>query len=220
MTRQTGGRLEPFLLVDGPGNATSTFLLAHGAGATMDSSFLARAAEGLASRGIRVVRFEFPYMARRRSEGRRGAPDREPVLRESWTGMVERFGGGPKVVVGGKSLGGRIASMIADEVGARGLVCFGYPFHPPGDKSRLRTKHLETLRTPALILQGERDAFGDRADVEGYALSSAIRIHWITGGDHSFKPPPKSGRTEAENVEEAIEAAAEFIGTLPGASPS
>jgi uncharacterized protein len=208
---------EPFLLVDGPETAKSTLLLAPGAGAPMDSSFLARAAAGLASRGIRVVRFEFPYMARRRAEGRRGgAPDREPVLRASWTAIVERFGGGPKVVVGGKSLGGRIASMIADEVGARGLVCFGYPFHPPGDKAKLRTKHLETLRTPALILQGERDAFGDRADVEGYTLSPAIRIRWITAGDHSFKPPAKSGRTESDNVEEAIEAAAEFVGSLPG----
>ena len=203
-------------LVDGPEGAKSTLLLAHGAGAGMDSSFLARAAAGLASRGIRVVRFEFPYMARRRAEGRRGAPDREPVLRDSWAGMVERFGGGPKVVIGGKSLGGRIASMIADEVAARGLVCFGYPFHPPGDKTRLRTKHLETLRAPALILQGERDAFGDRADLKGYALSSAIRIHWITAGDHSFKPPAKSGRTEAGNVEEAIDAAAGFVETLPG----
>ncbi len=184
----------------------------------MDSPFLARAAAGLASRGIRVVRFEFPYMARRRAEGRRGAPDREPVLRASWTGIVERFGGGPKVVVGGKSLGGRIASMIADEVGARGLVCFGYPFHPPGDPSRLRTKHLETLRTPALILQGERDTFGHRADVAGYDLSPAIRIHWIASGDHSFKPPARSGRTEAGNVEEAIEEAAEFIKSLSGPS--
>lgn len=207
---------EPFLLVDGPETAKSTLLLAHGAGAPMDSPFLARAAAGLASRGIRVVRFEFPYMARRRAEGRRGAPDREPALRACWTGMVERFGGGPNVVVGGKSLGGRIASMIADEVGARGLVCFGYPFHPPGAPSRLRTKHLETLRTPALILQGERDAFGHRADVAGYALSPAIRIHWIAAGDHSFKPPAKSGRTEAGNVEEAIGAAADFIENLPG----
>ena len=209
---------EPYLLVDGPEGAKSTMLLAHGAGAAMDSSFLARAAAGLAARGIRVVRFEFPYMARRRTEGRRGAPDREPVLRESWTGMVDRFGGGRQVVIGGKSLGGRIASMIADEVGARGLVCFGYPFHPPGDKSRLRTKHLETLRTPALILQGERDAFGDRADVENYTLSPAIRIRWIAAGDHSFKPPAISGSTEAGNVEEAIDAAGEFIEALPGPS--
>ncbi len=208
-------RAEPFVLLDGPDAASATVLLAPGAGAPMDSSFLARAAAGLASRGIRVVRFEFPYMARRRTEGRRGAPDREPVLRASWTAMAERFGGGPRVVVGGKSLGGRIASMIADEVGARGLVCFGYPFHPPGDKSRLRTKHLAALRTPALILQGERDVFGDRADVEGYALSPAIRIHWLAAGDHSFKPPARSGRTEAGNVEEAIAIAAEFIESLP-----
>jgi uncharacterized protein len=203
-------------LVDGPDGAIATLLLAPGAGAPMDSGFLQRAAAGLAARGIRVVRFEFPYMARRRTEGRRGAPDREPVLRARWTEVVERFGGGPNVFVGGKSLGGRIASMIADEVGARGLVCFGYPFHPPGNPTRLRTKHLETLRTPALILQGTRDAFGTPAEVEGYPLSSSIRVVWIEDGDHSLKPPARSPRTEAGNVEEAIGAAADFIGNLSG----
>ena len=197
--------------IDGPENAAGTFLFAHGAGAPMDSTFMKRVAEGIAARGVRVVRFEFPYMARRRTEGRRGAPDREPVLRESWTGMVERFGGGAKVAVGGKSMGGRIASMIADEVGARALICFGYPFHPPGQPSKLRTKHLETLRTPALILQGTRDAFGQPDEVGGYGLSPAIRIQWIEGGDHSFKPPASSGRTEAGNVDEAIAAAADFL---------
>src|SRR5207247_4798395 len=135
---------------------------------------------------------------------RRGAPDREPVLRARWTEVVERFGGGARVFVGGKSLGGRIASMIADEVGARGLVCFGYPFHPSGNPARLRTKHLETLRTPALILQGTRDVFGTPAEVEGYTLSSSIRVVWIEDGDHSLKPPARSARTEAGNVEEAI----------------
>ena len=108
-------------------------------------------------------------------------------------------------------MGGRIASMIADEVGARGLLCLGYPFHPPGDPGRLRTAHLADLRTPALFVQGTRDAFGAREDVAGYRLSPAIRIHWIEAGDHSFKPPARSGRTEKENVEEAIAAAAEFV---------
>ena len=190
--------------------------LAHGAGAPMDSGFMNRVAAGLAARGFRVARFEFPYMARRRTEGRRGAPDREPVLRERWKEVVASLGGGPRVVVGGKSMGGRIASMIADEVGARGLVCFGYPFHPPGDASRLRTAHLETLATRALILQGTRDAFGNREEVEGFRLSPSIRIHWIEGGDHSFKPPAKSGRTEKQNVEEAIAAAADFVEGLFG----
>ncbi len=199
------------VLVDGPEGASATFLFAHGAGAPMDSTFMNRVAGGLAARGIRVVRFEFPYMAKRRTEGRRGAPDREPVLRARWTELVERFGGGSRVAVGGKSLGGRIASMIADEVAARALVCFGYPFHPPGQPSRLRTKHLEALKTPALIFQGTRDAFGGPEEVSGYGLSPAIRVEWLEGGDHSFKPPAKSGRTEAENVEQAIATAAEFL---------
>ena len=203
------------LLFDGPSEAPLTVALAHGAGAPMDSPFMHRVAEGLAARGWRVARFEFPYMARRRREGRRGAPDREPVLRATWTEMVERLGGGARVVVGGKSMGGRIASMIADEVGARGLVCLGYPFHPPGQPAKLRTAHLAGLRTKALIVQGTRDAFGTPEEVAGYRLSPAIRIRWIDGGDHSFKPPAKSGRTEKQNVEEAIAAAADFVAALP-----
>jgi predicted alpha/beta-hydrolase family hydrolase len=202
-------------LVEGP-EGGAVVALAHGAGAAMDSGFMNLVSAGLAARGLRVVRFEFPYMARRRTEGRRGAPDREPVLRARWKEIVEALGGGPRVVVGGKSMGGRIASMIADEVGARGLVCLGYPFHPPGDPARLRTAHLAPLRTPALFLQGTRDAFGTREDVAGYRLSPSIRIHWIEGGDHSFKPPARSGRTERENVEEAIAAAAEFVAGLGG----
>jgi len=197
--------------IDGAADADATFLFAHGAGAPMDSGFMNRVAAGIGSRGVRVVRFEFPYMAKRRSEGRRGAPDREPVLRARWTQAVADFGGGPRVAVGGKSMGGRIASMIADEVGARALVCFGYPFHPPGQPGKLRTKHLEALRTPALILQGTRDAFGVPEEVAGYGLSPGISIHWIDQGDHSLKPPARSGRTEAGNVEEAIAEAAAFI---------
>ncbi|HWZ85966.1 MAG TPA: alpha/beta fold hydrolase [Thermoanaerobaculia bacterium] len=204
------------LLIEGPPDAARTIVLAHGAGGPMDSPFMNRVSAGLAARGVCVVRFEFPYMARRRTEGKRGAPDRPPVLLAAWKDVVARLGGGERVIVGGKSLGGRIASMIADEVGARALVCFGYPFHPPGDPARLRTAHLAALRTPALILQGTRDAFGTREDVAGYALSAAIRVHWLEGGDHSFKPPARSGRTEKENVEEAIAAAAQFIEGLPG----
>ena len=191
-------------------------VLAHGAGAPMDSPFLNRVSAGLAERGVRVVRFEFPYMARRREVAGRGAPDRPPVLMARWKDVVERFGGGPRVVVGGKSLGGRIASMIADEVGARGLVCLGYPFHPPGDASRLRTAHLETLRTKALIVQGTRDSFGGREEVESYRLSPSIRVAWLEDGDHSFKPRARSGRTEAGNLAEALALVAGFLDTLPG----
>jgi predicted alpha/beta-hydrolase family hydrolase len=188
-------------LIDGAEDAAHTFLFAHGAGGAMDTSFMNIVAGGLADRGIRVVRFEFPYMAARRTSGKRGAPDRQPVLLDTFRSVVEEHGGGGKVSVGGKSMGGRMASMIADEVGARALVVFGYPFHPPGKPQQLRTAHLEDLRTPALILQGTRDMFGTRDDVSTYTLSPAIRVEWMEGGDHSLK-----GRVPA-----AIEAAAAYI---------
>ncbi|HYN19586.1 MAG TPA: alpha/beta family hydrolase, partial [Thermoanaerobaculia bacterium] len=132
-------------------------------------------ARGLAERGLRVARFEFPYMRARREAGKRGAPDREPVLRQTWLSVIAELGGGGRVVIGGKSMGGRIASMIADEAQVRGLVCLGYPFHPPGNPAKLRVSHLEPLRTPALIIQGTRDPFGTPEDVAGYSLSPAIR---------------------------------------------
>jgi hypothetical protein len=202
------------LLIDGPKNATATVVLAHGAGAMMDSPFMNTIAEGLAKADIRVVRFEFPYMRARREGGRRGAPDREPLLLDAWREMVARLGGGARLVIGGKSMGGRIASMVADEMGVRGLVCLGYPFHPPGRPVGMRTKHLEELRTPALIVQGTRDQFGQREEVAGYKLSSRIRIKWIEDGDHSFKPRARSGRTEAGNLAEAIAAVSEFVARL------
>ncbi|HEV8231899.1 MAG TPA: alpha/beta fold hydrolase [Thermoanaerobaculia bacterium] len=203
------------LLFDGPEDASATVVLAHGAGAPMNTPFMNTIARGLASEGVRVVRFEFPYMrARREAKRSTGAPDREPILRNSWKEIVERLGGGGRLVIGGKSLGGRIASMVADEVGARGLVCLGYPFHPPGRPDRLRTKHLETLTTPALIVQGTRDPFGTPEEIEGYRLSDSIQIKWIENGDHSFKPRAASGRTEAQNLVEAVEAVREFLATI------
>jgi predicted alpha/beta-hydrolase family hydrolase len=171
----------------------------------MDAPFMTSVARGLEERGIHVIRFEFPYMAARRRGEKRGVPDREPVLLQSWRDVVAEHAGGERLAIGGKSLGGRIASMIADEVHARALVCFGYPFHPPGKPEKLRTKHLATLATPALILQGERDPFGTRTDVAGYTLSPAIHIEWLPGADHSFKP------REKENLARAVALAAEFI---------
>lgn len=197
------------LEVDGPEGAERTIVLAHGAGAPMDSPFLVYFARGLAARGLRVVRFEFRYMRARRS-GRRLPPDRPPVLAACWREVVAALGGAERLVIGGKSLGGRIASVVADEVSARGLVCLGYPFHPPGKPQSLRVEHLRTLRTRALIVQGTRDPLGSREDVAGYSLSPAIRVHWIADGDHSLKPRARSGRTQEENLAEALETIAEF----------
>ena len=111
-------------------------------------------------------------------------------------------------------MGGRIASMIADEVGAAGLVCLGYPFHPPGKPEKLRTTHLIDLQTEALFCQGERDTFGTRTEVNGYSLSAQIRFSWAVDGDHSFKPRKKAGRTLKENLDEAITDIADFIASL------
>ena len=204
------------LLFDGQHDAPTTVVLAHGAGAPMNTPFMNSVARGLAAGGaVRVVRFEFPYMhARRETKRRTGAPDREPVLRNSWKEVVERLGGGAGLVIGGKSMGGRIASLIADEVGARGLVCLGYPFHPPGRPEKLRTKHLETLRTPAIIVQGTRDPFGTREDVAAYALSPVIRLVWLEDGDHSWKPRASSGRNEAQNMADGIAAVLQFLAAL------
>jgi len=198
-------------LFDGPETTREVVVLAHGAGGPMDSPFLNDFAAGLAARGMRVARFEFPYMAARRSGGRSGAPDREPVLRGAWKEAVEALGGGSKVVIGGKSLGGRIASLVADELGVRGLVCLGYPFHPPGQPAKLRTKHLGDLATRALILQGTRDPFGTPDDVRGYALASTIEVVWVEDGDHSWKPRARSGATLAGNVAFGIERTAAFV---------
>jgi predicted alpha/beta-hydrolase family hydrolase len=201
------------LRFDGPDRATETIVLAHGAGAPMGSPFLERVAGGLAAHGFRVVRFEFPYMAARR-EGRRPPPDREPVLLDHWRAVLGMLKGARPPVIGGKSLGGRMASLLADEVSAPGLVCLGYPFHPPGKPERLRVAHLEKLGTPTLVVQGTRDALGSRAEVGGYRLSPSIRVHWIEDGDHSYRPRARSGRTERQNLDEAIEAVAAFVGAL------
>jgi predicted alpha/beta-hydrolase family hydrolase len=182
----------------------------------MDSPFMNSVAAGIAKGGFRVLRFEFPYMRARR-EGKRKPPDRGPVLEAAWRDAIREAAGtkGAKaVVIGGKSMGGRIASMVADEAGVAGLVCLGYPFHPPGQPGKLRVAHLERLKTPTLVVQGERDAFGTRADVARYSLSKRIRILFLPDGDHSFKPRASSGRTEAQNLAEAVAGVTEFLASL------
>lgn len=199
----------PGVLIDGSARATTALVLAHGAGTPMDHPFMETVAAGLAQSGIRIVRFEFPYMRRRRTEGVRPGPDRPQVLEESWREVVAAVRA-EALFIGGKSMGGRIASMLADDLGVSGLVCLGYPFHPAGKPDRLRVAHLESLRTPALICQGERDSMGRRAEVEQCPLAGTIALHWLPDGDHSFKPRKASGHTEAGNLAAAIGATVDF----------
>lgn len=172
-------------------------------------------AQRLAGTDLRVVRFEFPYMRARRGHHGRSTPDREPVLLDTWRKVIESLGGGRRLAIGGKSLGGRIASMVADEAQVRGLVCLGYPFHPPGKSPPIaRLKHLKSMRTPTLIVQGVRDSFGSRTEVEKYELSGQIRFAWIDDGDHSFKPRARSGRTEQQNLTTAIDVVRDFLNSI------
>jgi len=178
-------------LFDGPADARTTVLLAHGAGAPMDSASMSAAAAALAAEGLRVSRFEFAYMAARRT-GTRKPPPRAETLIPEFEAAVAALGGGGRLIIGGKSMGGRVASMVADGLFAkgavRGLLCLGYPFHPPAKPAQLRTAHLAALVTPTLICQGTRDEFGTREEVAGYALSDRIEILWLEDGDHDLKP--------------------------------
>ena len=201
-------------LVDGPDEAARTVVLAHGAGVPMDASFMEAFARGLADAGLRAVRFEFPYMRAWRADGRRRPPDREQVLVEDWRRVIAELGGDLPPVIGGKSLGGRIASQIAGEVGASGVVCLGYPFHPPGRPERPRMAHLLELKTPTLIVQGSRDPFGSPVEVVRYGLPVNIQLAWIEEGDHHYRPPVESNRTHGQNLAEAVAAVVAFVTAL------
>jgi predicted alpha/beta-hydrolase family hydrolase len=205
-------------LIDGPDTAPATVLLAYGAGAPMDSPFMAAIAGGLAAAGWRVVRFEFGYMARMLETGRRQGPERMPVLQEAFRQQVRlERGESPErpLFIGGKSMGGRVASLLVEELaasdGVHGCLCLGYPFHPPGKPLQLRTEHLAALRTATLILQGERDSFGKREEVATYSLTPQLQLGWIPNGDHSFKPTRSSGLSEADNWATAVALADSFL---------
>ncbi len=205
--------MTPKLLWNGKKSAALTIALAHGAGAPMDTPFMTFFAEGLAKHGYRVSRFEFPYMAARRKDGKRRPPDRQPVLLDTWRAVIDEIGAA-KLVIGGKSMGGRMASLIADDVGVRGLLCLGYPFYGAGRRDKPRTEHLLKLKTPTLICQGTRDPMGDQATVAKLTLSKKIRLHWAEDGDHDLKPRKASGLTHAQNLTVALDAAAQFLAGL------
>jgi uncharacterized protein len=204
-------------LENGPEKAGLTLVFAHGAGAPMDSPFMVFFAEKIAEAGHRVVRFEFPYMQIRRADGGRRPPDRQPKLLACWQEVIEELGPADQLVIGGKSMGGRMASLIADDAGVRGLVCLGYPFYATGKMDKPRIEHLKDLQTQSLFVQGERDAMGNQENVAEYLLSEQIEISWMSDGDHSFKPRKKSGLTEGENWMSAVNHVTGFLDRLAAA---
>lgn len=207
-------------LVDGPAEASHLFVFAHGAGVGMRSPFMDTLARHMAAAGIRVVRFHFPYMEDMVRTGQRRPPNGGRILRQAYADVIrhciDREHCPPeRLVIGGKSMGGRIATMIADEHRVAGVLCFGYPFHPPRQPLKLRTAHLAALGTPTLICQGERDPFGTRVEVESFTLAPAIRVHWIADGNHDLAPRRGGSADAAACLALAADAAVAFIQALP-----
>jgi predicted alpha/beta-hydrolase family hydrolase len=201
-------------LSTGPLDAPARFLCAHGAGAGMETPFLKGFAALLAERSLAMLRFEFAYMAGRRSGGSRKPPPKAERLIDEYRVAVAHAGAGAPLLIGGKSMGGRVASLVAEELHVAGriagLVCLGYPFHPPGRPEQLRTQHLVMLTCPTLIVQGERDPFGSRIEVQAMQLPPAIRFHWASDGDHDLGPRGGSGFTRKGNFAAAADAVAAF----------
>ena len=195
------------------GEASATLILAHGAGAPMDSEWMNDMAGRLAGLGVNVLRFEFPYMAQRRVDGVKRPPNPAPKLLDCWRevfAVVRRHVAGV-LAVGGKSMGGRMASLVADELGVDALVCLGYPFYAVGKPEKPRVEHLASMRTRALVVQGERDALGNREAVEGYSLAPGIEVFWLVAGDHDLKPLKVSGFTHEQHLASAAQKVSEFL---------
>ncbi len=197
--------------------ARATVLLAHGAGAPMDSSFMTRVAEGLAGRGLAVARFEFGYMAKRRATGKKFPPPKAEKLIPEFGAAIEAVLAAPErvgpLVIGGKSMGGRVAAMTAGEALGEdvvGVVCLGYPFHGPGRPEEIRLTPLRNGLLPILVLQGERDEFGSRAEVESLDVGARARFEWIVDGSHDFGPRGASPATLKGNIAHACDTLAAF----------
>lgn len=185
-------------------------VLAHGAGAGQQSGWIVKAARALADRGITCATFDFPYI----TAGRK-VPDRAPVLEAHWRQILETarraWGEGP-LFIGGKSMGGRIASHIAAQVAdVNGLVFFGYPLHPPGRRDQRRDTHLPDIAAPMLFVQGSKDAFGNEQEMrELMPRLQRATLHLVAGGDHSFKVPG-GAKAQQPAFDEAISAAADWM---------
>ena len=187
-------------------------LLAHGAGAGLGSDYMQFFARGIAAAGIECILFNFPYMTLMQETGKRRPPDRAPKLLEYFRSLISTLGErdcrqNVPFLIGGKSMGGRMASMLIaeDPALADGLVLLGYPFHPPGKPEKLRTAHLKDIKAPTLLIQGERDTFGGREFLEKLSLPDTFETHLSPDGDHSFKPRKASGFTQEENWAAAVQ---------------
>ena len=192
-------------------NPSAQLIFAHGAGAGMDSEFMVTMADKLAQLGINVGLFDFEYMQQAKAEGKKRPPQRAPKLLEYFHKVIANAEPDLPLFIGGKSMGGRMASMLACDVDVKGVLAFGYPFHPPGKLDKLRIEHFPDLKAPLAIIQGERDTFGKKDEVESYPICDNVTTYWIPDGDHSLVPRKASGLTQQQNWQTAAEFASQFI---------
>lgn len=196
-------------------NSEFTFIFAHGAGADKDSDWMIEMDRLMSEKGIQVIRFNFPYMIKRQEDGKRRPPDRQPKLIEAFESQINKVSPDARLIIGGKSMGGRMASLLADssDLASRvaAVICMGFPFHPPGKPEKFRGDHLATMKFPTLILQGERDTFGTKAEIDEWTFSKLVKTEFLPDGDHSFKPRKRSGFTLAQNQKLAAEKISKFL---------
>lgn len=185
-------------------------IFAHGAGAPMDSDWMNNFCEELSHWELQTLRFEFPYMQELRKAGKKRPPDRAPILEKTWLEAIGLAKGSPYFLMG-KSMGSRIASHIANQTDALGLIALGFPFHAPGKTLTDRHAALLEVKKPVLILQGERDALGSQVTLEGLKLKRSQKIIWLADGDHSLKPRKSSGFTLEDHVKTAAKHIAQFV---------
>lgn len=211
------------------GQGQPILLLAHGAGAPADTPFLAELATAIAGHTIQVVRFEFAYMQRRRLDGRKRPPGAMPGLLDEFRAELESLlaATDPQrpVFVGGKSMGGRVASLLVAEPSlpdrVAGAIGFGYPFHPPGKPDSWRTDHFDRLQCPLCIVQGSRDPFGKPDEVARQSFTrDRVAIHWLAGGDHDFRPPKRQPESQSGLIGQAAAIAASFMASCADSRPA
>lgn len=195
--------------INRPAQPIARLVFAHGAGASASSDFMQWQAEALVHQGIEVWRFNFPYMQLQVAEQKKRPPNPMPVLQQSFQQQIASCPQDLPLFIGGKSMGGRVASMLSATASVRGVLAFGYPFHAPG-KQIYRTDHFAELAKPLLILQGSRDTFGSRAELAGKQWTE-VTLHWLEDGDHSFKPRKKSGLIQQQLIEQAAQHSRGFI---------
>jgi len=195
--------------------ARAACVVGHGAGAGRNSPFMVRFAAGMAERGVTAATFDFPYMA-----AKRGAPDKPAVLEASWRAAVDEARSvleGLPLFIGGKSMGGRIASHIASQgtPGLAGVFFLGYPLHPPGAPEKRRDAHLPAITEPLLFVQGTRDTFGTSSEIE--ALLPTLQratVHVVEDGDHSFKVRARSGQKPDQVLDGIMDVVASWMMSL------